>query len=84
MGAYHARPEVYRVDKEVQKMIDYAEMCGDSVEYVMLEEGQACDDLKVILLKASKPEQYIKDVGIKISESKFAVYREEGEPLWSK
>lgn len=84
MGAFRPVPEVYRVDSEVHKMTAYAEMCGDSVELVDLEDGQECDDLKVILLKASNPEQYIKDVGIKISETKFAVYREEGEPLWSK
>lgn len=84
MGAFQPVPEVYRVDSAIQKMMAYADMCGDNVEIVELEEGQECPDVKVILLKASEPEQFIKDVGIKISETKFAVYREEGEPLWSK
>lgn len=76
--------QTYRVDEQVYKMERYAELCGDKVEIVELEAGQDCDDVKVILLKASEPEQFIKDVGIKISETKFAVYREEGETLWSK
>jgi hypothetical protein len=72
------------LDESLYRMTNYAEMCGDKVELVDLEGGKECDDLKVILLKASRTGQYIKDTGIKISDDKFAVYREEGEPLWSK
>ena len=72
------------LDETIYKMTNYAEMCGDSVEFIEISSDEPCDDLKVILLKASRTGQYIKDTGIKIRDDKFAVYREEGEPLWSK
>lgn len=72
------------IDEKIYKMTNYAKMCGDKVEIIELSEDEPCDDLKIILLKASSTGQYIKDTGIKIRHDKFAVYREEGEPLWSK
>jgi hypothetical protein len=71
--------EVYRIDQEIHKLTSYAEMCGDTVEKVDLPIGEETDDVKVAILKAADVGKYIKNVGIKINDERFAVYREQGE-----
>lgn len=72
-------PEMYRIDQEVYKLTNYAEMCGDTVEMVDLPIGEETDDVKVAILKAADAGKYVKNVGIKIADNRFAVYREQGE-----
>lgn len=80
MGSHMSgNPEMYRIDQEVYKLTNYAEMCGDSVEMVELPEGTETEDVKVAILKAAEAGKYVKNVGIKINDERFAVYREQGE-----
>ena len=78
-GYSQANPPMYRIDVDVSKLQVYAELCGDAVQIVNLEEGEPCTDVKIIMLKASVEGEVVKEVGIKISDTKFAVYREKGE-----
>ena len=80
MGTHMSgNPEMYRIDQEVYKLTNYAEMCGDTVEMVDLLIGEETDDVKVAILKAADAGKYVKNVGIKIADNRFAVYREQGE-----
>lgn len=69
----------YRIDEAVNKLERYAELCGDAVQIVNLKEDDSCTDVKIIMLKASVEGEVVKEVGIKISDTRFAVYREKGE-----
>lgn len=80
IGGYsQASPPMYRIDEAVNKLQRYAELCGDGVQIVDIEEDAPCEDVKIIMLKASEEGEVVKEVGIKISDTKFAVYREKGE-----
>lgn len=70
---------VYQIDEDIAKLQRYAEMCGDDVEMVDLPEGKETDDVKVAILKAADVGKLVKNVGIKVSDTRFAVYREQGE-----
>lgn len=70
---------VYRIDEDLQKLTRYAEMCGDTVEVVELADGEETDDVKVALLKAADVGKVVKSVGMKLTDNRFAVYREQGE-----
>lgn len=72
-------PEMYRIDQNLYKLQQYAEMCGDTIETVELAEGEQTDDVKVAVLKATEAGTVLKNVGMKISDNRFAVYREQGE-----
>jgi hypothetical protein len=80
MGAGMAgRPEMFRIDQDVYKLERYAELCGDTVETIDLAEGETTHDVKIAILKAADMGKLVKNVGIKISDTRFAVYREAGE-----
>lgn len=80
MGAgMSGRPEVHRIDEDVYKLQRYAELCGDTVETIDLAEGETTDDVKIAILKAADIGKVVKNVGIKISDTRFAVYREAWE-----
>ena len=80
IGGYsQASPPMYRIDEDVSKLQVYAELCGDAVQIVNLKEDDPCTDVKIIMLKASVEGEVVKEVGIKISDTRFAVYREKGE-----
>lgn len=80
IGGYtQASPPSYRIDEAVNKLGRYAELCGDIIQMVMLKDDEPCTDVKIIMLKATKAGEVVKEVGIKISDTKFAVYREKGE-----
>jgi hypothetical protein len=72
-------PEMYRIDQNLYKLQQYAEMCGDTIETVELAEGEQTDDVKVAILKATEAGTVLKNVGMKLSDNRFAVYREQGE-----
>jgi hypothetical protein len=72
-------PEVFRIDRDLYKLQQYAEMCGDTIETVELAEGEQTDDVKVAILKATEAGTVVKNVGMKLSDNRFAVYREQGE-----
>jgi hypothetical protein len=72
-------PEMYRIDRDLYKLQQYAEMCGDTIETVELAEGEQTDDVKVAILKATEAGTVVKNVGMKLSDNRFAVYREQGE-----
>lgn len=82
IGGYSANGlggPTYEIDEKVYKLERYAELSGDTIQRIVLEEGEPCTDLKIIMLKASNVGELVKDVGMKLSEHKFAVYREKGE-----
>jgi hypothetical protein len=80
MGTHmSSTPEMYRIDQNLYKLHQFAEMCGDTIETVELAEGEQTDDVKVAVLKATEAGTVLKNVGMKISDNRFAVYREQGE-----
>jgi hypothetical protein len=80
MGSHMSgTPEMYRIDQNLYKLQQYAEMCGDTIETVELAEGEQTDDVKVAVLKATEAGTVLKNVGMKLSDNRFAVYREQGE-----
>jgi len=80
IGGYsQATPPMYRVDEMANKLRRYAEMCGDAVQEIALPNSAYDDDVKVALLKMADAETIIKGVGLKISDTKIMVYRDQGE-----
>lgn len=80
MGALSNRPpQMFQIDEDMYKLQRYAELCGDTIEVVDLPVGKETDDVKIALLKAAEVGKVVKNVGMKLSDTRFAVYREEGE-----
>ena len=80
MGAYSSGlGEWYRIDEDLQKLTRYAELCGDTVEVIELGDNELTDDVKVAILKAADVGKVVKGIGMKLSDTKFAVYRDQGE-----
>jgi hypothetical protein len=79
IGGYsQATPPMYRVDEMANKLRRYAEMCGDAIQEISLPNSAYDDDVKVALLKMADAETIIKGVGLKISDTKIMVYRDQG------
>ena len=79
MGALSGRPQMYQIDEDMYKLQRYAELCGDTIEVVDLPVGKETDDVKIALLKAAEVGKVVKNVGMKLSDTRFAVYREQEE-----
>ena len=80
IGGYsQATPPMYRADEMANKLRRYAEMCGDAIQDITLPNSAYDDDVKVALLKMADAETIIKGVGLKISDTKIMVYRDQGE-----
>ena len=80
MGSHMSgMPEMYRIDQDVYRLERYAELCGDTVERVEVPKDTETNDVKVAILKAADIGKYVKNVGIKLTEERFLVYREQGE-----
>ena len=71
-------PRETEIDKSIRRLRDYAELCGDRVEIVE-STGSSTEDVKIAILKMAGEGKVVRGVGLKISDSKFAVYRENGE-----
>lgn len=80
MGALSNKPpQMFQIDEDMYKLQRYAELCGDTIEVVDLPVGKETDDVKIALLKAAEVGKVVKNVGMKLSDTRFAVYREQEE-----
>jgi len=71
-------PRETEIDKSIRKISEYADLCTDWVEIVETT-GSSTEDVKIAILKMAGEGKVVRGVGLKISDSKFAVYRENGE-----
>lgn len=77
MGAGMSKtPEMFRIDQDLYALQRYTETCGDELEIVEIVEGEEVTDEKIALLKIATVGKIVKGVGMKISDTKYAVVRE--------
>lgn len=77
MGAGMSKtPEMFRIDQDLYALQRYTETCGDELEMVDIVEGEEVTDEKIALLKIAPVGKIVKGVGMKISDTKYAVVRE--------
>lgn len=77
IGIGPPRSEMYGVDRAVQTLIQYAELSGNSVKIVYLDEEPEYEKFpQVVMLKAANLGEYVEHVGIRVSDNKFVLYIE--------
>lgn len=64
----------FQIDRDLVVMEAHAQMCGDMVTRVTYREGEEINDVRIVMLKAAGKGVYLKEVGIMISDTEFAIY----------
>lgn len=69
--------EMYRIDEDVHKLERYAELSGDKVIRIDLKDTPEMEiDPRIVILKAAGQGKYVKEVGIMIDDTRYALYEE--------
>lgn len=62
------------MDETVYIMNRAAQLNGDEIKTVEIPEDEPVNDYNLIMLRAARIGQYIKNVGVKVSPTKFVLY----------
>lgn len=69
-------PQMPWIDERLLVLQRFTETCGDELEMVDIVEGEEVTDEKIALLKIATVGKIVKGVGMKISDTTYAVVRE--------
>lgn len=67
------------IDSKLRTMQQYAELVGDEIEYVRWKPNMKTEDAKISILKITPVGDVIKNVGMRVDENSYYIYREKGE-----